>query len=54
MDPKDRRVKIHADEIESLLNLKSRLDYQETVSSYAEKYQQLGWGLQAIHPQDGD
>ena len=53
MDPKDRRVKIHQEEMESLLNLKSRLDYQETVSSYAEKYQQLGWVLQAVNPQDG-
>jgi hypothetical protein len=53
MDPKDRRIKIHAKEMESLLNLKSRLDYQETVSNYAEKYQQLGWGPQAMHPQDG-
>ena len=53
MDPQDRRVKIHQGEMESLLNLKSMLDYQETVSSFAEKYQQLGWVLQAVSPQDG-
>ena len=53
MDPKDRRVKIHPEEMESLLNLKFKLDYQETVSSYADQYQQLGWILQAVDPQDG-
>jgi hypothetical protein len=53
MDPKDRRVKIHPEEMESLLNLKFKLDYQETVSSYADQYQQLGWVLQAVNPQDG-
>jgi len=53
MDPQDRRVRIHQEEMESLLNLKSRLDYEEAVSSYAEKYQKLGWVLQAVNPQDG-
>ena len=53
MDPKDMRVKIHQGEMESLLNLKSLLDHKETVSSYAEKYQELGWVLQAVNPQDG-
>jgi hypothetical protein len=53
MDPKDRRVRIHQEEMESLLNLKSRLDHEEAVSSYAEKYQKLGWVLQAVNPQDG-
>lgn len=53
MDPKDRRVKIHPEEMESLLNLKFRLDYQETVSTYAEKYQRLGWVLQAVNPHTG-
>ena len=53
MDPKDRRVKIHPEEMESLLNLKFSLDYRGTVSSYAEKYQQLGWVLQDMPPQDG-
>lgn len=53
MDPQDRRVKIHREEMESLLNLKSKLDHEEAVSSYAAKYQQLGWVLQALNPQDG-
>jgi len=48
MDPQDRRVKIHREEMESLLNLKSRLDHEEAVSSYAAKYQKLGWVLQAL------
>ena len=53
MDPQDKRVKIHREEMESLFNLKSKLDHEETVSSYAAKYQQLGWVLQALNPQDG-
>ena len=52
MDSQDRRVKIHREELESLLNLKSKLDHEEAVSSYAEKYQNLGWVLQAVNPQD--
>ncbi len=53
MNPKDRRVKIHQVEIERLLNLKSLVDHKETVWRYAEKYQKLGWVLQAVNPQDG-
>ena len=53
MDPQDRRVKIHREEMESLLNLKSKLDHEDAVSSYAAKYQKLGWVLQALNPQDG-
>lgn len=53
MYPEDRNVIIHQEEMETLLNLKSRLDHQETVSSFAEKYQELGWVLQAVDPQDG-
>jgi hypothetical protein len=53
MDPKNRRVKIHPNEMESLLNLKFRLDYQEMVSSYTEKYQQLGWILEAVNLPEG-
>jgi len=53
MYPKDRHVRIHQEEMESLLNLKSMLDHKETVSSFAEKYHQLGWMLQAVDPQDG-
>ena len=53
MYPKDRRVRIHQEEMESLLNLKYRLDHEEAVSSYAEKYQKLGWVLQAVNPQNG-
>jgi hypothetical protein len=53
MDPQGRRVKIHQEEMESLLNLKSKLDHEEAVSNYAAKYQQLGWVLQALNPQDG-
>ena len=51
--PKTRRVKIHREEMESLLNLKSKLDHEEAVSSYAAKYQQLGWVIQALNPEDG-
>ena len=39
--------------METQLNLKSRLDHQEAVSSYAKKYRKLGWVLQAVNPQDG-
>ena len=53
MDFQGRSVKIHRGEMESLLNLKSKLDHEEAVSSYAAKYQQLGWVLQALNPQDG-
>ena len=53
MDPQNRSVKIHREEIESLLNLKSKLDHEEAVSSYAAEYQKLGWVLQAMNPQDG-
>ena len=53
MDPQGRCVKIHREEMESLLNLKSKLDHEETVSSFAAKYQQLGWVLQALNPEDG-
>ena len=53
MNLRDRRIKIHRKEMESLLNLKSRLDYEEVVSNHAAKYQQLGWVLQALNPQDG-
>lgn len=48
MDAQDRRVKIHREEMESLLNLKSKLDHEGAVSSYAAKYQKLGWVLQAL------
>src|SRR5665647_2432922 len=53
MDPEDRCVKIHREEMESLLNLKDKLDHEEAVSSFAAKYQKLGWVLQALNPQDG-
>ncbi len=53
MDPKGRSVKIHQEELESLLRLKSILDHKEAVSSYAEKYLKLGWVLQALKAQDG-
>ena len=53
MDPKVRSVKIHPEEMESLLRLKSILDHKEAVSSYAEKYLKLGWVLQALKAQDG-
>jgi hypothetical protein len=53
MDPQDRRVKIHREELESLLNLKSKLDHETTVSSCAANYQKLGWVLQALNPRDG-
>lgn len=53
MNPKDRRVKIHPEEIERLLNLKSQVDHKETLWRYAEKYQKLGWVLQAFNPEDG-
>jgi hypothetical protein len=53
MDPKDMHVRICQEEMESLLNLKYRLDHEEAVSSYAEKYQKLGWVLQAMDSQAG-
>ena len=53
MQPQVRNVKIHREEMESLLNLKSRLDHEEVVSSHAAEYQKLGWVLQALHPQEG-
>ena len=53
MDPQGRRVKIHREEMESLLNLKSKLDHEEAVFSHAAAYQKLGWVLQALNPQDG-
>lgn len=54
MDPQDRRIKIHREEMESILNLKSTLDHVETVSSYVAQYQQLGWALQALNLWDGN
>jgi hypothetical protein len=53
MDPQGKSVKIHQEEMECLLNLKSKLDREEAVASYAAKYQQLGWVLQALSPRDG-
>ena len=53
MNPKDRRVKVHQEEIERLLDLKSLVDHKETVWGHAEQYQKLGWVLQAVNPQDG-
>ena len=53
MEPKDRSVKIHPGELESLLRLKSILNHKAAVSSYAEKYLKLGWVLQALEAQDG-
>ena len=53
MDLQGRRVKIYREEMESLLNLKSKLDHEEAVSSHAAEYQKLGWVLQAMDPQDG-
>ena len=53
MDSKDMHVRICQEEMESLLNLKYRLDHEEAVASYAEKYQKLGWVLQTLDSQDG-
>ena len=53
MDSQERCVKIHREEMESLFNLKSKLDHEEAVSSFAAKYQQLGWVIQALNPGDG-
>jgi hypothetical protein len=36
MNYQDRRVRIHREEMESLLNLKSKLDHEEAVSSFAQ------------------
>jgi hypothetical protein len=52
MNFQDHRVTIGREEMESLFNLKSKLDHEEAVSSYAAKYQELGWVLQAVNPQD--
>jgi hypothetical protein len=53
MDIKSRRVSIHQEEMETILNLKSVLDHQESLESYAEKYCHLGWSLQAVNAQNG-
>jgi hypothetical protein len=53
MDLKSRRVSIHQEEMETILNLKSAIDYQEALSSYAEKYRNVGWSLEALKAQDG-
>jgi hypothetical protein len=53
MNHKDRSVRIHQEEMESLLNLKSQVEYKEKVSRHAEEYQKLGWVLQAVNLQDG-
>jgi hypothetical protein len=46
-------VRVGREEMERLFCLKSSLDHQEMVASYAEEYQKLGWGLVALNPQDG-
>jgi hypothetical protein len=53
MESQGRCVKIHREEMESLLNLKSKLDHEAAVSSFAAKYHQLGWVIQALNPEDG-
>ena len=53
MDPKGNRVRIRQEEIESLLNLKLRIDSEETLLTYVEEYQKLGWQLAALHPRNG-
>jgi hypothetical protein len=53
MDCKGMSVKINQKEMESLFNLKSILNHKEAASSYGDKYQELGWVLQAVDPQDG-
>ena len=53
MNYQDRRVRIHREEMESLLNLKSKLDHEEAVSSFAAEYQKLGWVLRVLNPRDG-
>jgi len=53
MDPKDRRVKIRQEEIDSLFNLKALIDDKEVMAGYADKYQQLGWDLVALEARDG-
>ena len=53
MNCKGMSVKINQKEMESLFNLKSILNHKEAASSYGDKYQELGWVLQAVDPQDG-
>jgi hypothetical protein len=53
MDLKSRRVSIHQEEMETILNLKAVINHQEAVSSCAEKYHTVGWSLKALKPQDG-
>jgi hypothetical protein len=53
MEPIGRRVKIRQEEMDSLFNLKSLLDHIERMTSYAIKYQGLGWVLGALNAQDG-
>jgi hypothetical protein len=53
MNLKGRRFRIHQEERERIYNLKSSLDHQEVLASYAEQYQKLGWDLVALKAQDG-
>jgi hypothetical protein len=53
MDQRDKRVKIRQEEMEGFLDQKLGLAHEETVSSYADKYQKLGWDLLAVNLREG-
>jgi hypothetical protein len=53
MKLKGSRFRIHPEERERIHYLKSNLDHQEVLASYAEQYQKLGWDLVALQAQDG-
>jgi hypothetical protein len=53
MNGKDRRVKIRQEEIETLLNLKAKLDDKEEMAGYVAKYRDLAWELVSPDGQGG-
>jgi hypothetical protein len=46
-------MNLRQEERERIYDLKSSLEHQEVLASYAEQYQKLGWGLVALKAQDG-
>ena len=53
MDPKETRVRIRQEEIDRILNMKRIADSEETLLTYVEEYQKLGWQLAALNPENG-
>jgi hypothetical protein len=53
MDYKETRERIRQEEIDSRLKMKKITDSEETLLSYVEEYQKLGWQLAALNPENG-